>query len=223
MLSGVSELSLQLVGFCQSPRGLSSFSHPSRTGAPSLRQRYPASSLLPAPPPPCQPRLALAGSRLACARHRQGFPCCFYPPLARRLSPIPRRRRPVLASFASRSLAAFPDTTAGRPPRHAFRGLLGVPVVTACVLAESPTGDLVPRSAAAHFVPSMRRSDCFRPDRQSAGRVSHPLGFSALSRRTLYPTLIRGIVASRPGFSRYGLGGKAVESGTVGFVVECRT
>ena len=37
----------------------------------------------------------------------------------------------------------------------------------------------------------------------------------------LNPTLIRGIVASKPGLSRYGLGGKAVESGTRGGSVEC--
>ena len=36
----------------------------------------------------------------------------------------------------------------------------------------------------------------------------------------LNPGLIRGIVASRPGLFRYGLGGRAVESGTGGFV-EC--
>ena len=48
------------------------------------------------------------------------------PLLARMLPPIPGRRRPVLASLASRTLAAFPETTAGRPPHYAFRGLLGV-------------------------------------------------------------------------------------------------
>ncbi len=45
MLSGVSEQSLELVSFRQSPPVLSSFSHPSRTEAPLLRRHYPASSL----------------------------------------------------------------------------------------------------------------------------------------------------------------------------------
>ena len=45
------------------------------------------------------------------------------------------------ASLASRSLAAFPVSTAGRPPHQSFRGLLGVHLVAACVLAESPNGD----------------------------------------------------------------------------------
>ena len=40
-------------------------------------------------------------------RHRQGFPCCVHPPLPRVLSPLPRRRRSVLASLASRPLAAL--------------------------------------------------------------------------------------------------------------------
>lgn len=37
----------------------------------------------------------------------------------------------------------------------------------------------------------------------------------------LNPTIIRGIVASRSGLSRYALGGKAVESGTGSGFVEC--
>ena len=96
------------------------------TEAPSLHRHYPASSLLRASPPPCRPKLALAGSRLTRARHRQGFPCCFCFPLSHMPSPFPRRRRPVLKSLASRSLAAFPVFTAGRPPHCLFRGLLDV-------------------------------------------------------------------------------------------------
>ena len=57
-----------------------SFPRHSRTKAPSLRRHYPASSVLRASPPPCRPKLALAGFRLARARHRQGFPCCIHIP-----------------------------------------------------------------------------------------------------------------------------------------------
>ena len=98
----------------------SSFLRHSQTKAPSLRRRYPAS------PPPRRPRLSLAGSRLARARHRQGFPCCHCFPLARMLPSLPRRKRSVLASLASRSLAAFPEERAGRLPHLSFRGLLNV-------------------------------------------------------------------------------------------------
>ena len=72
------------------------------------------------------PACPLRDSGLARARHRQGFPCCCSLPLPCVPAPIPRRRRPVLVSLASRSLPAFPVSTAGRPPHHPFRGLLGV-------------------------------------------------------------------------------------------------
>ena len=39
--------------------------------------------------------------------------------------------------------------------------------------------------ASTHVVTSMSRSDCFRLERQLAGRASHPLGASALARRTI--------------------------------------
>ena len=45
------------------------------------------------------------------------------------------------ASLASRPLTAFPVTSAGRPPHRLFRGLLGVHLITACMLAEPPNGD----------------------------------------------------------------------------------
>ena len=62
--SGVSEPSLALVGSRQWSR-LPSFPHRSRTRAPSLRRRYPASAVIQAPPPPCRPGLPLTGFRLA--------------------------------------------------------------------------------------------------------------------------------------------------------------
>ena len=102
------------------------FSHPSSPEAPFLDRHYPASSVIRASPPPCRPGLPLAGFRLVRAHHRQGFPCCHRPPLPCVPPPLPRRSRSVLASPASRPLAAFPVIQAGRPPRCPFRGLLGV-------------------------------------------------------------------------------------------------
>ena len=87
------------------------------------------------------PACPLRDSGLARAHHRRGFPCCFRPPLTCMLSPVPRRSRPVRASLASRPLTAFPVTSAGRPPHRLFRGLLGVHLITACMLAEPPNGD----------------------------------------------------------------------------------
>ncbi len=89
-------------------RRLSPFPHRSRTRAPSLRRHYPASPVLHAHPPPCRPGLPLAGVRLVRAHHRQGFPCCCLLPLPCVPPPLPRRNPPVLASLASRSVAAFP-------------------------------------------------------------------------------------------------------------------
>ena len=87
------------------------------------------------------PACPLRDSGLAPAHHRRGFPCCLRPPLTGLLSPVPRRSRPVRASLASRPLTAFPVTSAGRPPHRLFRGLLGVHLIPACMLAEPPTGD----------------------------------------------------------------------------------
>ncbi len=87
------------------------------------------------------PACPLRDSGLARAHHRRGFPCCLRPPLTCMLSPVPRRSRPVRASLASRPLTAFPVTSAGRPPHRLFRGLLGVHLITACMLAEPPNGD----------------------------------------------------------------------------------
>ena len=123
--SGVPGPSLTLVGFRQWSR-LSSFPHRSRTRAPSLRRRYPASKVIQAHPPPCRPGLPLAGFRLVCAHHRQGFPCCHRPPLPCVPPSLPRRSRSVRASSSSRPIAAFPAIQAGRPPRCPFRGLLNV-------------------------------------------------------------------------------------------------
>ena len=110
---------------CHSRR-LSPFSHPSSPEAPFLDRHYPASSVVRASPPPCQPGLTLAGFRLMRAHHQQGFPCCHGPPLPCVLPPLPRRSRSVRASPSSRPMAAFPVIQAGRPPRCPFRGLLNV-------------------------------------------------------------------------------------------------
>ena len=107
------------------PGALRSFLHLSSPEAPSLLRRYPLSTVVRASPPP-GPACPLRDSGLARARHRQGFPCCCCLPLAYMPPSIPRRNRPVLASLASRPLAAFPVFSAGRLPRCPFRGLLNV-------------------------------------------------------------------------------------------------
>lgn len=70
---GVSEPSLTLLDFRQWSC-LPSFPCPSRTRAPSLHQRYPASSVLRAPPPPCWPGPPLTKPRFSSCRPPAGLP-----------------------------------------------------------------------------------------------------------------------------------------------------
>ena len=77
-------------------------------------------------------------------------------PVVRASPPLPRRNLLVLASLASRQMAAFPDFTAGRLPHCAVRGLLGGPLR---------------RSASDDVVTSIIRSDCYRLERQLPGGI----------------------------------------------------
>ena len=103
------------------------FRHPFHLRSLPLRRHYPASSvptdLSATLTGPTRPSRAV---RWRVPRHRQGFPCCDQSPLPHVPPPLPRRNRSVLASLASRPLAAFPVIQAGRLPRYPFRGLLGV-------------------------------------------------------------------------------------------------
>ena len=126
MTSGIPAQSSGVIGRRPLPRACS-LSPSLPPEVPSLRRHYPASSAptdlsatLPARP---GPRGLSVG---VCHATGQGFPCCIQSPLPHMAPPIPRRNRPVLASLASRPLAAFPVSTAGRLPRCVFRGLLGV-------------------------------------------------------------------------------------------------
>ena len=75
---------------------------------------------------PAGPAGPSRGSGWRVPHHRQDFPCCSRPPLPCMQPPLPRRNRPVHASFAARSMVAFPVSMAGQLPRLQFRGLLGV-------------------------------------------------------------------------------------------------
>ena len=77
----------------------------------------------------------------------------------------------MLASLASRRLAAFPEIQAGRPPRYPFRGLLGVHELAARAVTEPPRAALFHRSASDDVVTSIIRSDCYRLERQLPGGV----------------------------------------------------
>src|SRR6266516_4439595 len=106
---------LELLGSCQSP-GLCFFLHCSGTKAPSLRRRYPASSVIRASPPPHPALPSRAASRLDPPSTVRDFPCCHRTLPANMLSSIPRWTRILLVSLASYPMAAFPMTELGRRP-----------------------------------------------------------------------------------------------------------
>ena len=63
--------------------------------------------------------------------------------------------------------------------------------VTACVLADSPKGAFS-WSASADLVTSFHRSKCYRQEQPVAGRGSHPLELTSLSRHTESSGLAEG-------------------------------
>ena len=102
-----------------------------------------------------------------------GLPVLRILPLPRVLPPLPRWVLGLLASLASPESAAFPVIMAGRLPRHSFRGLLDV----RCTLRPAWHADLPRRPFLEVLQPIchlLGRSECFRLERQFAGRVSHP-------------------------------------------------
>ena len=145
----------------------------SRTEAPSLHRRYPASPYYGPLRHPARPDLTLAGCRLARAT----------PPGLPVLRPFPSSTRAVantpaetagLPSLASRPLAAFPVWQAGHSRIAGFEAFSAFARATARVVAEPPKAALCRRSASADV-------DLHRPLRllpagaTVAGRDSHPL------------------------------------------------
>ena len=101
-----------------------------------------------------------------------GLPVLHPFPFARRLAPLPRRRRPAWCSFAT-----LLGSVSGRwqpSPESRRVGLRGKPFgacsafprVPACALTEPPSAALFPRSASVHIVASVNRSDGYWLERQ---------------------------------------------------------
>src|SRR4051812_49891219 len=111
-------------GFVISPLPPVSVKELQNSGAPSLRGRYPASTLLRAPPPPSRLRPTSRGRRLyglpvsaaVAAGERGVLPFLHVPLSPRRRPPPPRaappRRRPATVP------AALPPPVGGPPPRR---------------------------------------------------------------------------------------------------------
>ena len=88
-------------------------------------------------------------------------------------------------SLTSRPVPAFPNVPAGRLPHSRFRGLLSVHSRCGPHGRWITLGDPLHRSASNDVVTSIIRSDCYRLERQFAGRDSHPLRDGAFPRHTV--------------------------------------
>ena len=129
----------------------------SRTEAPSLHRRYPASSVLRASPPPCRPGLTLAGCRLTRASPPAGLPV---------LRPFPSSTRAAAttpADPAGARVARFP--TVGSLPRYADGSASALPV------SRPARRSLLLRPAWSLSRPRRPVSECFERCRY----LHHPL------------------------------------------------
>ena len=78
----------------------------------------------------------------------------------------------MLASLASRPLAAFPVFNGGSASALSFsRACSAFTRVVACVVAEPPEAALCHRSASDDVVTFIIRSDCYRLERQLPGGI----------------------------------------------------
>ena len=164
----------------------SSFRHRSTPEVPFLDRHYPASSVVRTSPPPrpAQP-----------APHGVPVGACHTTDRASRVAPIPlfhacRRQYPGGTSrCACRSLPGQwqPSPTYRRVglPHSRFRGLLSVHSRCGPHGRWITLGDPLHRSASNDVVTSIIRSDCYRLERQFAGRDSHPLRDGAFPRHTV--------------------------------------
>ena len=164
----------------------SSFRHRSTPEVPFLDRHYPASSVVRTSPPPrpAQP-----------CPHGVPVGACHTTDRASRVAPIPlfhacRRQYPGGTSrCACRSLPGqwqpSPTYRRGRLPHSRFRGLLSVHSRCGPHGRWITLGDPLHRSASNDVVTSIIRSDCYRLERQFAGRDSHPLRDGAFPRHTV--------------------------------------
>ena len=145
--------------------------HHSRTRAPSLHRRRPASAVLQAPPPPCRPGRPLAEFRLAHATPPTGLPV---------LLPSPSSMRAAATTPAEPTGACvvrFPVD--GGPPREngGSASALAVSGPARRSLALRPAWSLNrPRRPFSHsgsddVVASIIRSDCYRLERPFLGGI----------------------------------------------------
>src|SRR5215468_2241034 len=166
------------------PHVLRRFLRPSLTEAPSLRRRYPASSVLRASPPPHTARPSSRELPVDPYRdHRWGFPCCVWSPM-----PTCHRHYPG----GSDEVCSLVHLHCQRPSlcnsqvgscNYCFGACSAFTHVTACTLAESPSDPFHRKLRQLRCL--CCRFDCYRVERTSSRAGVAPLNSSALSWRTV--------------------------------------
>ena len=158
----------------------------SRTKAPSLHRRYPASPVLRASPPPCSARPDPRGLSVgACHATGRASRVASIPLFHTCCRHYPGGTRSVLSSLASRPLPAFPVLRAGRLPHHfvsrpARRSLALQPAWSLSRPRRPVSSECFERCRYLHHPLRLLPAGA-----TVAGRDSHPLGNGALSRRTV--------------------------------------
>ena len=172
----------------------------SRTKAPSLHRRYPASPVLRASPPPCTARPDPRGlSVSACHATGRASRVASIPLFHTCCRHYPGGTRSVLSSLASRPLPAFPVLRAGRLPHHfvsrpARRSLALQPAWSLSRPRRPVSSECFERCRYLHHPLRLLPAGA-----TVAGRDSHPLGNGALSRRTVTAVIgLRRVLCSGP-------------------------
>jgi hypothetical protein len=159
------------------------FVRPPSTEAPSLRQSYPASSVVRASPPsqsarPVSRELPVDPH----CDHCWDFPCCVRSPL-----PACRRQYPGRSDGICPLIRFHPLRPSLEPGRVGscivgFGACSAFTHVTACTLAKSPSDSLHQRLQQSRCLHCC--SDCYRVERTSSRAGLPPLWTSAFPRRT---------------------------------------
>jgi len=150
------------------PHVLRCFLRPSLTEAPSLRQSYPASSVVRTSPPPHTARPSSRELPVDPNRdHRWGFPCCVCSTMSACCRHYPGRTDETDPLLVAPSTSAFPTLQLGRLLHYIFRGLLSVHsrynLQTHRVALCDPFHQRLQRLCYLH-----RCSDCYRVERSSS-------------------------------------------------------
>ena len=132
---------------------------------------------------PTRPGLSLAGFQLTVTRrHRRGFPCCVTLPCIDMPSPLPRRDQETDVVLGVSRRRPSPSSRWVGSHIRSFEACSAFTQITACQLAEPPSGPFSSEASTILLPPSPLR--LLPAGTTVAGRELHPLKTHAFSRRT---------------------------------------